>query len=81
MIKSALEKEEGLSFKTDILYLESINTPRWGHLDPGVRKSIGRRFRSAVDKYEQLAKIGDKIIKFSGTNINNAAVYCTQVKS
>ena len=66
--------DEGKVFKTNELYVKAFNE-KWTKLSSSTRKSIGRRFRSAVKEHADDANDGDMIIQFDGRNINNAAVY------
>lgn len=72
--------DEDKVFKTNELYVKAFNE-KWTKLSSSTRKSIGRRFRSAVTEHAEHAGDGDTIIKFDGRNINNAAVYRVDEKS
>jgi len=75
MLEFALNNaDENKVFKTNELYVKAFNE-KWTKLSSSTRKSIGRRFRSAVTEHSDDANDGDTIIKFDGRNINNAAVY------
>ncbi len=75
MISFAIEnKEKNKTFKTNELYKKAIDEP-WVKLSPSTRKSLGRRFRSAINEYWDKIPEGDFVIEFKDRNINNAAIY------
>ena len=67
------------SFKVNELYLKAFGA-QWTKLSPSTRKSLGRRFRTAVRKHWADAKDGVLVIDFQGKNINNAAFYAVAHK-
>ncbi|MCU1791094.1 hypothetical protein CUU54_19850 [Pectobacterium polaris] len=67
------------SFKVNELYLKTFGA-QWTKLSPSTRKSLGRRFRSAVRKHWADAENGGLVIDFQGKNINNAAFYAVAHK-
>ncbi len=73
MLRYALRNEVSV-FKTSELYAKATSDP-WVKLAPSIRKSIGKRFRTAIGVHADTARHGDPIIVFEERNINNAALY------
>lgn len=75
MISFALKNNKSdRAFKANELYVKAFDEP-WTKLSPSTRKSLGRRFRSAVNEYWDEADDGELVIEFFQRNINNAALY------
>lgn len=73
-----VERNEVL-FKTNELYGRATGE-KWVRLSPSTRKTLGKRFRSAVEEHAQQADEGDPIIEYADRNINNAALYRVIIK-
>ncbi|WP_087734287.1 hypothetical protein [Paraburkholderia piptadeniae] len=74
MLQSALKGQNGTTFQTNQIYASATGN-QWTKIEPSVRKSIGKRFRAAVEAHAKTADEGDAVITLLARNINNAAVY------
>lgn len=80
MLAFALQEAKPVSpFKANELYIKATGN-KWSRLNPSTRKSIGRRFRMAIEEHAEESSDGDCIVEFTEKNINNAALYRVTIK-